>query len=487
MKGTKVSMRGMSQNGVLVMIDGMSINNGYTGGANWASVPVNMIERIEIVRGAGSALYGSNAMGGAINIITKKTEGGQMRVGFGSDSTRYGDFYYGDKADKLFYSVNYGKRTTDGYKDAVGVKDPSHNTYGRRESEKEWYGLNLQYEVDKNNTALFRYQVAENSYGYYESLSDPQQRGERKSETIQFGWQGRYDDGSALNINLSQFDMDKYWTYTGSNYNPNPVKSREADVNYSWKAGDRHTFTIGASYKQDKGNSETYAKGITLKDKSGGTTETKAIYLQDDIKLSDATNLILGGRYDRWKFKDGYNLEGAIEGGEESRFSPKAALNYKANDVTNYYVSVGKAFNSPTLFNLSRLWPMGGASIGHYLRPNADLKPEKLTMYEAGVKFDLNEKTIATISVYQNDVKDMIDQLDLADGDCLWENVGKARIRGIEASVDHIFDDTYSAFVGYTFADSEIREYTDPTLIGNQVTTVPKHEFKFGVNYRFGY
>ena len=72
MKATKVSMRGMSQNGVLVMVDGVSVNNGYTGGANWSSVPVEMIERIEVVRGAGSALYGSNAMGGVVNIITKQ-------------------------------------------------------------------------------------------------------------------------------------------------------------------------------------------------------------------------------------------------------------------------------------------------------------------------------------------------------------------------------------------------------------------------------
>lgn len=484
MKATKVSMRGMSQNGVLVMVDGVSINNGYTGGANWSSVPVEMIERIEIVRGAGSALYGSNAMGGVVNIITKESTGGKMTVGFGSDHTRYGDIYYGLKDDNLFFSVNYGKRTTDGYEDDITDTPTSKNTYGKRASERETFGMKLAYDIDDENKVIVSHQVTENSYGYYQSTYSPQNEGLRRAVATQLSWQGRYENGSALNVSLSQYDMDRYWTQSGKNYTPNPVKSREAEANYSWFAGDNHHITVGASYKNDKGSSETWWPGNILKDRSGGETENLGFFLQDDIRLSDATNLILGGRYDSWEFKNGYNMGGDIEDGDASRFSPKASLNYRANDVTSYYVSVGKAFNSPTLFNLSRLWPMGNTN--NFLRPNADLKPETLTMYEVGAKINADDRTSATISLFQNDVKNMIDQCPYGTGgDLYWNNVGKARIRGIEAEVTHRFSDAWSGFVSYTYNDSEVREYdSDPTLVGNQLTTVPEQEFKLGASYQ---
>ncbi len=484
MKATKVSMRGMSQNGVLVMVDGVSVNNGYTGGANWSSVPVEMIERIEVVRGAGSALYGSNAMGGVVNIITKETTGGKITAGFGSHHTRYGDLYYGLKENDLFFSVNYGKRTTDGYRDDITDTAASASTYGKRASERETYGMKLTYDVNNENKVIFSHQVTENSYGYYQSTYDPQNAGLRKAIATQLSWQGRYEDGSSLNVSLSQYDMNRYWTQSGKNYTPNPVKSREAEANYSWMAGDKHHITVGASYKQDKGSSETWWPGNELKDRSGGKTENIGFFIQDDIRLSEQANLIIGGRYDSWKFKNGYNMSGDIDGGDASQFSPKASFNYKANDVTSYYVSVGKAFNSPTLFNLSRLWPMGNS--GNFLRPNANLEPEELMMYEVGAKFDLDGKTSATVSVFQNDVDNMIDQCPYGTGgDLFWNNVGEARIRGIEAEVSRRFDDAWSGFISYTYNDSEVLRYdADPSLIGNRLTTVPEQEFKLGVTYQ---
>ena len=496
-QGTKISMRGMSQSGVLVMVDGISINNGYTGGTNWASIPVNTIERIEIIRGASSAIYGSNAMGGVVNIITKKTPGGEMKVGFGSDHTRYGDFYYGGEDSGLFYSVNYGKRTTDGYNDNIDRK-PTNVNYGAREEEREWYGVKLAYDVDEYNKAIFKYQVSENKYGYYENLAPNKQRGERRAITTQFGWQGRYEDGSALNVNLSEYKLSKYDTWSSWQYNPNPAKSREADVNYSWEAGGKHYITVGMSMKRDEADGMTQAYAAnkftpvgSIIEQSGAATETKSFYLQDDIKLSGAVNLIIGGRYDDWKMKDAYDQNGAAEGADESQFSPKAALNYQASDVTSYYVSVGKAFNSPNIFNLTRLWPQLSTGLDNppYLYPNAKLKPETLMMYEVGARFNVDNKTSATVSIYQNDVDDMIGQMVCAPkvegyDSLIWDNIGKARIRGFEAEVNHRFDDHYDAFLSYTFADSEIREYNDPALIGNQLAVVPKHELKFGVNWQ---
>jgi outer membrane cobalamin receptor len=142
------------------------------------------------------------------------------------------------------------------------------------------------------------------------------------------------------------------------------------------------------------------------------------------------------------------------------------------------------------------MWPQISSGLDNlYLYSNPNLEPETLTMYEVGAKFNVGDKTSATVSIYQNDVENMIGQLtceakpghssgNAQNTPLMWENIGKARIQGFEAEMNHRFDDHYSAFVSYTYADSEIREYKEAGYAGNHLEVVPEHEFKFGLNWQ---
>jgi len=116
---SSVSMRGFKGNQyTLVLLDGQPLNDAYTGGIEWGSLPVNDIDRIEVIRGAASALYGGNAMGGVINIITKTPEKFEASItgGYGTDNTKRLRMSVGDRfLDKLSLRVGYENESTDGY------------------------------------------------------------------------------------------------------------------------------------------------------------------------------------------------------------------------------------------------------------------------------------------------------------------------------------------------------------------------------------
>ncbi|MDQ7032274.1 MAG: TonB-dependent receptor [Desulfonauticus sp.] len=127
-----VSLRGLpEQKRTLILIDGIPLNNAYTSGVEWNSLALDNIERIEVVKGPFSALYGGNAMGGVINIITKTPERRQFnfKLGYGSHSTAIWSVYYGDKiTDKLTFVLGYEGKDTDGYINDYYVKKASYTT-----------------------------------------------------------------------------------------------------------------------------------------------------------------------------------------------------------------------------------------------------------------------------------------------------------------------------------------------------------------------
>lgn len=112
-----ISMRGFGSADILVMVDGQPVNNGWNGAVDWSMIPIQNIERIEVVRGAASSLYGGRAVGGVIQIITKKSkdEGlhGDVLLSTGSNSTTKQTYDAKFKKDKWDVDIGYEKRETD--------------------------------------------------------------------------------------------------------------------------------------------------------------------------------------------------------------------------------------------------------------------------------------------------------------------------------------------------------------------------------------
>lgn len=192
-----VQIRGFGSGDILVMVDGQTINDSFTRGVNWDSVPMDQIERIEIVRGAGSSLYGGHAVAGMINIITKQPKLGEglrvsTNVSFGSNNTwKRGISVWGDDSKKLTFRVSYGKRSTDGYPGYYATLAPTSRgtpiatnnlqqlsdgkyvigSRGRKSRISEDVSAILKYNFDDMRSLSYSYMHNEYQYSYHDPFS----------------------------------------------------------------------------------------------------------------------------------------------------------------------------------------------------------------------------------------------------------------------------------------------------------------------------
>lgn len=137
-------MRGVNAaNSVAVLVDGVQVNDSYNGSVTWSAIPVDMVKRVEVLRGPASVLYGGNALAGVINIITKDVDktSVNLKLSYGSNNTQNHSLYVAGKAsDKLDFNVNYEKKKTDGYitdpvlssKAVIGAETTTTNTGAKR-------------------------------------------------------------------------------------------------------------------------------------------------------------------------------------------------------------------------------------------------------------------------------------------------------------------------------------------------------------------
>lgn len=183
-----LSLRGFSGQDILVLYDGQQINSAFDGSIAWDSIPLNKIERIEIVRGAGSSLYGGHAVAGVINIIPKESSGEtnvDMNVSFGSNNTwNRGISIDGAVNDDLSFNIGYQKRSTQGYRgyyktvsgkttgsssataDLPMLGSGQYVIGGRGEKSKisEDYFVDFTYDIDDNRSVKYSY--THNNYNY---------------------------------------------------------------------------------------------------------------------------------------------------------------------------------------------------------------------------------------------------------------------------------------------------------------------------------
>ncbi|CQR70148.1 Outer membrane vitamin B12 receptor BtuB [Sporomusa ovata] len=491
MKGTTISIRGLRQSEILVLMDGLSLNNGSTGGAQWANIPIENIEKIEVIRGSFSALYGSNAMGGVINIITKTDAkpGGSIGLEAGGMNTRKQSVDFNGKAGKLQYYLDYAKRTTDGY---ITNEAPTAYDKGKFGSDSEQYSFKLVYDMNAKERMMIYSGSADYSYRYDIGTN----RGKRVTDYTNISYENKLSDDKKLNIRFGELNYKDYWTITSKNYQPNPTRSRDFDINMNFRINEKNNVVFGIAQKEDKTDSYTYKLSnpavisYTAADqleRSGGKATTKSIYFQDEIQLANATTLYIGSRYDQWKFHSAYSQVKVTDAvinqpdKEENSFSPKIALVHEFNDKVTGRISAGKSFTAPGLFNLTRLWaiPAGG-----YLYNNPNLKAETVRSYDLGLDYKVNPKTVIRFSIFQNDMDNMIQQYDIpGTNNIIWDNIGKARAKGVEFEIDHKISPAWNTFLNFTYNDAKVIDFKDKSLNGNTLQTVPRETLNIGLRY----
>ncbi|EIX9470519.1 MULTISPECIES: catecholate siderophore receptor CirA [unclassified Klebsiella] len=462
-----VSIRGLSSSYTLILVDGKRVNsrnavfrhNDFD--LNW--IPVDAIERIEVVRGPMSSLYGSDALGGVVNIITKKI--GQKWTGtLSADTTIQEHRDRGDTYNGQFFTSG---PLIDG---VLGMK--AYGSLAKRAKDDPQSSSNATGETpriegftSRDGNVEFAWTPNENhdftaGYGFdrQDRDSDSLDRNRLERENYSLSHNGRWDIG---NSEL------KFYGEKVDNKNPGQSgtitsESNAIDGKYVLPLGMiNQLVTFGGEWRHDK-----------LKDpvnlSSGGQSTSAsqyALFIEDEWRIIEPLALTTGIRM------DDHQTYG-------DHWSPRAYLVYNATDTVTVKGGWATAFKAPSLLQLNPDWTTNSCRGSCSIVGNPDLKPETSESFELGLYYRGEEGWLenveGSITTFQNNVDDMIDVLRTFSASEApgypnfvgWKtvngkrvpifryfNVNKARIKGVETEVKIPFGDEWKLTVNYTYND----------------------------------
>ena len=452
--GTSVFIRGAEADQVLVLIDGVEVNSTTAGAFNFAHLTTENIERIEILRGAGGTLYGSQAIGGVINIITKRGRGpaefGLSAEG-GNGWTNRQTFSLSGEMGRLGYSFSGARMESDGFRP---FNDDYRNlaTSGR-----------LDYKVTEDALikGIFRFNKTDvglfNSNNFVPGGRDPNSREAVTQILGKIEWEQRILQNWDYRIAGSIFkehikDSDdpdplgdcQFFGFpcdsrTRSRFRPQ-ISSAEFQTNYRF--GDWSTTTFGTEFKRRKASTSSSSDGFPLGE-INKAIRNMGYYLQEQIKLlGDRLILIPGIRL------DDHQTFG-------SEWSPSFSSSYLFRETgTRVKAGYAEAFKAPTLNELFFPPGFGCAAFG-----NPDLGPEKSWELNAGVEQTLfGDRVTVGATVFHREVSDLISTGPTPDPTdpafCVRaENLGKARFDGVEWTLNIKLLSFLALGANYTYLD----------------------------------
>ncbi|MBW1972077.1 MAG: TonB-dependent receptor [Deltaproteobacteria bacterium] len=490
-----VTMRGVggsraAQGRILVLVDGVPINNLYSGEPNWNSIPLEDVERIEIIRGAYSSLYGSNAMGGVINIITrkpKKTFEGSLDLNYGNMNTYFPRLSMGGKKGAVNYFLTAHFLHTDGYKAVPVSKRKPYDI--KREAEEQCYtGKISWFPTINNEISLFLSH-------FYDYRNFGRKYYYQNNENNHINLTYRHDEkrfivkaGAYFHDDESKYHYDKSPDYDSVKYVSNiPKQDWGGTLQGSIFVTNWNSLTLGVDYRQGKVDAKDNYRISSRIVECKGKQETIALFVHDEIKLFENKFIMnLGCRFDWVKNFDGYSYDSdsppeiRYKDNEWSAISPRVALLYHANDKISLYGSFGKSFRAPTLYDLYRTWTYGSTTYAS----NPELDPETVISYEIGAKYNLKNKFVTSLSYYWMDAEDFIYSVTVDSDLKKKQNIAKVRMQGIELVQKYRISSRWSCFGNLTYSLSEIKDYpANKELEGNSLAYMPK--LKYGVGLSF--
>ena len=414
----EVSIRGLSQvpsNNVLVMIDGRSVYIDYYGGVVWESLPIliEQIDRIEIMRSPGSALYGANAFSGVINILTKtpnQIQGQKLFLRAGEYNTLNGGTLLGGTKGSSGYRLALGAKHIDSFKQGGDPSNPS----------EDMFIGNVYFDHSfRNNTKLLFDAGLSNGFVHKIFLTDP-----NKSKAL--------NTYSKFKLSHGNYYLQAYWNRGDQNENTFIPAGRVENIFYN-------TFDIEAqgTCNLKESNSLVYGLSYRLNSIRSNVLDKKhkqdlyALFLQDEMKIIPELSLLLGTRVDWHPLVD-------------TKVSPRGSIIYSPVKSHTFRLTAGKAFRNPTFINSYIDYK---SLEGIEFLGNTSLKPENIITYEAAYLFVPAKRTRFEVDLFHSKFKDYIflDETGTFDPfnpfstlGKIFNNRGHANISGAEFSLDLI-------------------------------------------------
>lgn len=443
---TSVRINGSDR--IVVLVDGkrMNLPQGLASGSGSFDLKdLNLdggIERIEVVRGGGSALYGSDAVGGVVQIFTKKGQGkvnSSITLTGGDDEKFKMNLMTSGSSGKNHWRINTDYFSTNGQRE---------NSYNREGN------LSLRFDHDINFDSSF-YVIFDHKLskrGNPGRIDTPSitDYAHTKTDTVGLGYLNK-------NMKLQVYQLSR--DLTGSSYQTDiDHKNRVQVIDYqdSRKIGKYHELTWGGHLEWDRVDSSSYDRVRK--------NHSEAIFIQDQIQLGKKVLLTPGLRY-----------ENHSEYGD--KWLPKVGIVYQPQDKLSFYANWGKVFKAPN-FDQLYWYESWGSFGGMYGNPN--LQPETGFTTEAGIKYQINPNHYVSATFFHRELNDAIRWVgrDYPGYVSIWssENIDSFRTQGFTIAWDGKFGKGFSMDANYTYQD------TDATVNYNEA----RHQFHAGLHYQQG-
>ncbi|MEM9190863.1 MAG: TonB-dependent receptor [Myxococcota bacterium] len=468
-RGNTVRLQGLDADYVLVLVDGERTIGRTGGGIDLSRFPVETIERIEIVRGASSALYGSDAIGGVINIITRDNVSSysveaQAQYGYmippdgGDDAVR--DFSFGDEAGHLFdLSVAGGARLgilnvqlSAGYHHS-GSYDLEPENIATSGSAFDEYIFTNRTSLDLSDTlsavAQLRFRRRD-SQGIDESgtgaIFDREQVAEEFAASL--GPRFEFEDGSKFRISLGyslyrdQFLQDQRGSDALDQFQDNREHQGEGQIQLDWVVSPAHVVTAGADYLLQVLDSPRV---------NGSRRRARvAPYIQDEWIIMDDPYLVI---------VPGFRLDIDTQFGVQP--SPKLAIRFDPHERVTLRASGGAGFRAPTFAEQYLFFE--NPSVGYVVEGNTELDPESSWSVQVGTVVRPTDRIWISANLFRNQIENLIDAQPLDDGNVgrlrfVYTNVAAAHTQGLELTVRYRPLDELDLEVGYALLDARDEE-----------------------------
>jgi iron complex outermembrane receptor protein len=510
-----VSLRGIGPSGVsrsLVLLDGVPVNDAFGGWVYWTALPMESAERIEVVNGASSSLYGSYAMGGVLNVVTRaparRTVDAQLQ--YGSRQSPKIAFLASDVWGKVGVSLDASAFDTDGY---ANVLESLRGPVDRKVAVQFGHAtLKADYNPNDRVHAFVRtgYFREERHNGKITTVGPLTEELNDTAWTFTSGGVRVAMDASSLQatvfVDNKTFDSNflAIPDATGAraigrlSLNQTvPTDAIGGMVQWTRALGAKHVLTAGTDFRWVDGDSIEDAFDVmtgatkTLHRVAGGTQRSLGIFVQDVfIPVADLT-VTASARLDRWRNYDAHNTETILATGavsdpvlpdkEDSVISPRLGALYRVHERLSVWGDIASGFRAPTLNELYRRFSLGAV----VTLANPALGPERLVGGELGVNVIPAQDVTWRTTWFDNRVTDPVANVTINPPNLQQrQNLGRTRIWGIQTDVEYRINQTLRLGGAYIYNIARVRENpANPALVGLYLPQVPTHRGAFQFLY----
>jgi len=533
---TVVTLRGMpanDQSRTLIVLDGVPLNKSDQGSVNWNRIDKRNIETVRIIKGPGPAKFGSGAMGGVIELVSKKPKKkieGTIETEYGTYNTQKAGAYIGGivnldttKSNQLYWRLNGFGRKSDGYITEVSKYIEAADTFLAPVFLKE---INTSGSVGLN---FKKNQNIEIQTGYFDDI--------RGNGVKVFDNLGAYSTHKTLNFTGSYSGHSKYFQWTSKLFSIKEhfIKQYESMVENEYRLYEanafrndigglfdvsfikikNHEIQTGVSYKRGSVDGKDIYFTSTDIISNKGQMDNYGLYLQDIYRfLEEKLQVNIGLRYDfaifhnyffkieepsySFEFYKKFETTTSLPDKKWDALNPRLFAQYNFSPRNRFYLSVAKGFRAPILDDMTR----NGKKRGTFKIANPNLKPEHLVSTEIGGDKQITKNLKVSTSAYYSTGYGFMYVISTGDSVNMGyrlapllstQNISKVVIYGSEAEVKYYLTENITLFANATYTHAQIKKHivanpkVDSSLTNKHLTDIPDYKLGGGFSWNNKY